>query len=112
MKSVSDIQKAILEDEASIQPELLATTIVSQTLPSAAAAVGSVYALHAIAEGATLAHAVDKLQTDDDEVVRAVRDLYLARIDEEERAAPDTQQQEGTREQLYGLHLSGGWFGR
>ena len=55
MKPVSDIQKLILEDVRSIEPESLATTVVSLMLPSAAIATGTVYALHAIADGLALA---------------------------------------------------------
>ena len=44
-----------------IQPELLATTVFSHKEDNPGEAIGSVYGLHAIADGATLAHALDKL---------------------------------------------------
>ena len=37
---------------------------------------GQMYALHAVAEGATLAHALDKLSVDDDGIVQAVKAMY------------------------------------
>ena len=53
--AVSDLQKAIMGDAGNIQPELLATTVVNSKVPTPAKAIGSVYGLHAIAEGATFA---------------------------------------------------------
>lgn len=110
MKSVSDLQKEIMGDAQNIQPELLATTVVSKTVPAAGEAVGSVYALHAIAEGATLAHALDKLQVDDGAVSNAVKALYQSRIGEDERAAPDAQQRQDALDDLQGFHVSRSWF--
>jgi len=48
--------------------------------PAPAVAVGTVYALHAIAEGATLAHALDKLGTDDSDTLGAVKAHYRSVI--------------------------------
>ena len=45
------------------------------------------YALHAVAAGATLAHALDKLSVDDDGIVQAVKAMYRSTIGEDERAA-------------------------
>lgn len=108
MKAVSDIQKTIMEDAANIQPELLATTAISSAVPTAAEAVGSVYALHAIAEGATLAHAMDKLGIDDDGIVKTIRTFYQNVIGEDDRAVPDAQQRQDALDQLRGFHLSRG----
>lgn len=110
MKSVSDLQKEIMGDAQNIQPELLATTVVSQTVPAAGEAVGSVYALHAIAEGATLAHALDKLGVDDSAISGAVEALYRSRIGEDERAVPDEQQRQDALGELQGFHISRSWF--
>jgi hypothetical protein len=54
MSAVSDLQKAIMGDAGNIQPELLATTVFDPKVPAPGEAIGSVYALHAISEGATL----------------------------------------------------------
>jgi len=110
MKSVSSIQQTILDDETNIQPELLATTVISSTLPSSGVSVGFVYGLHAIAEGSSLAHAVEKLPSSDAEVVTTVRAVYKAHIGEDERATPDPEQRQEAEEQLRGLHLTRGWF--
>lgn len=48
---------------------------------------GQMYALHAVAEGATLAHALDKLSVDDDGIVQAVKAMYRSTTGEDERAA-------------------------
>jgi hypothetical protein len=57
MTAISALQKQIMKDAGNIQPELLATTVVSRKVPAPGVAVGTGYGLHAIAEGATLAHA-------------------------------------------------------
>jgi hypothetical protein len=110
MTAVSDLQKAIMVDSGNIQPELLATTVVNSKVPTPGEAIGSVYGLHAIAEGATLAHALDKLAIDDHEVSQAVKALYRSRIGEDDRAAADEQQQQNALDQLQGFHLSRRWF--
>jgi hypothetical protein len=110
MAAVSNLQKAIMGDAGNIQPELLATTAVNSKVPSPAEAIGSVYGLHAIAEGATLAHAIDKLGIDDREVSETVRALYRSRIGDDDRAVPDQQQRQDALDQLQGFHLSRSWF--
>lgn len=118
MSAVSKIQSLIMEDEAGIEPELLATTVLSPQTPqkpSPAAAVGVVYALHGIAEGASLAHAIDKLGTDDSDVVVAVRTVYQDRLGQDERARPSPEQQQEARDQLGDIHVHHHWqewFGR
>jgi len=110
MKSVSDLQKAIMGDEQNVQPELLATTVASGPVPPVGEAIGSVYALHAIAEGAALAHALDKLGTNDSAISGAAKALYQSRIGDDERAVPDTQQRQDALDELQGFHLSRSWF--
>jgi hypothetical protein len=110
MGAVSDLQKTIMGDAGNIQPELLATTLVNSKVPSPAEAIGSVYGLHAITEGATLAHALDKLEINDREVSEAVKALYRSRIGEDDRAVPDPLQRQDARDQLHGFHLSRSWF--
>lgn len=110
MAAVSNMQKAILSDAANIQPELLATTVFSRTAPDPAEAVGSVYGLHAIADGATLAHALDKLGVDDPTIAQAVKALYQSTIGEDDRRAPSPEQRQNARDQLHGFHLSRNWF--
>jgi hypothetical protein len=73
MATVSTLQKTIMSDAANIQPELLATTVFSHKAADPGEAIGSVYGLHAIADGATLAHALDKLGVDDPEISQAVK---------------------------------------
>jgi hypothetical protein len=107
---VSDLQKTIMEDAANIQSELLATTLADSEVPTPAEAIGSVYGLHAIAEGATLAHAIDKLGVDDREVSEAVKALNRSRIGEDDRAVPNPQQRQDALDQLHGFHLSRSWF--
>ena len=110
MTAVTALQKQIMEDAANIQPELLATTVISPKAVSPAEAVGTVYALHAIAEGATLAHALDKLAVDDEGIAEAARALYRGVIGEDDRAVPDPQQRQDALDQLHGFHLSRSWF--
>jgi hypothetical protein len=110
MAAVTGMQKAIMDDAADIQPELLATTVLSPKVPEPGVAVGTVYALHAIAEGATLAHAVDKLGTDDSGILAAVKALYRSVIGEDDRAVPDPQQRQDAQDQLHGFHISRNWF--
>ena len=110
MSAVSELQKTIMADATNIQPELLATTLVDSKVPTPAEAIGSVYGLHAIAEGATLAHALDKLGVDDREVSEALKALYRSRIGEDDRAVPDPQQRQDALDQLHGFHLSRSWF--
>jgi hypothetical protein len=110
MTAVSSMQKAILSDAANIQPELLATTVFSRQAADPAEAVGSVYGLHAIADGATLAHALDKLGVDDPDISQAVKALYQSAIGEDDRQVPSQQQRQNARDQLHGFHLSRSWF--
>lgn len=106
MTAISALQKQIMADAGNIQPELLATTVVSAKVPAPGVAVGAVYALHAIAEGATLAHALDKLQVDDASIASAVKAQYQATIGEDDRAVPDGQQRQDALDQLHGFHIS------
>jgi hypothetical protein len=76
MSAVSDLQKAIMGAASNIWPELLATTVCDPKVPAPGEAIGSVYALHAISEGARLAHAIDKIGIDDHHVAQAVKALY------------------------------------
>jgi hypothetical protein len=112
MQAVSDIQAKVMSDSANLAPQLLATTVVSPTLPPSAASVGMVYALEAIAHGATLTHALDRLRTDDDGVQAAVRATYQARVGSNERAQPDQDTRQAARDELRGTHLSQGLFDR
>ncbi|MGN6561475.1 MAG: hypothetical protein ACTHMU_02340 [Thermomicrobiales bacterium] len=105
MKAVSDIQAIILADNAGIDPELLATTVVAPPLPSAAAAAGTVYALHAIADGLTLARALAQLENHDRDVAATAHAVYQARLGADELAAPTPEQRTAAVEQLYGLHV-------
>lgn len=110
MTAISALQKQIMGDAGNIQPELLATTVVSRKVPAPGVAVGTVYALHAIAAGATLAHAMDKLGTGGGETVGAVKALYRSVIGGDDRAVPSPRQQQDARDQLNGFHLSRSWF--
>jgi hypothetical protein len=112
MSAVSGIQKAIMEDAADIEPELLATTVLSPKLPSPGEAVGSVYGLHAIAEGASLAHALDRLGTDDTDILESMKALYHSKMGEDDRCVPDAEQRQDAQAQLHGFHLSRSWLGR
>ena len=80
-----------MSDAANIQPELLATTVFSHKAADPGEAIGSVYGLHAIADGATLAHALDKLGVDDPEISRAVKAVYQSAIGEDDRRVPTTE---------------------
>ena len=110
MAAVSSLQKAVMSDAANIQPELLATTVFSHKAADPGEAVGSVYALHAIADGATLTHAMDKLDVDDPDITAAVRASYEGMIGDDERTVPSQQQRQDARDQLHGFHLSRNWF--
>jgi hypothetical protein len=110
MLAITALQKQIMEDAGNIQPELLATTAVSPKAASPEEAVGTMYALHALAEGATLAHALDKLHVDDDAIALAVKAHYQSTIGDDERAVPTPQQRQEAQEQLHGFHISRGWF--
>ena len=110
MTAVSTLQKTIMGDAANIQPELLATTVFSHQAPDPGEAVGSVYALHAIADGATLAHALDKLGVDDPEISQAVKASYESMIGEDDRRVPSQQQRQDAKDRLHGFHLSRAWF--
>lgn len=106
MTAISALQKQVMADSGNIQPELLATTVLSPKVPAPGVAVGTVYALHAIAEGATLAHALDKLPVDDNGIADAVKAQYRAAIGEDDRAVPDAQQCQNALGQLHGFHIS------
>ena len=97
-------------DEANIQPELLATSVISPKVPDTGMAVGSVYALQAIADGATLAHAIDKLGIDDSDGLDAVIAMYRNAIGEGDRAVPNEEQRQDAASQLHGFHISRSWF--
>lgn len=60
-------------------------------------------------EGATLAHATDKLETDDSEVMAALRAIYEERVGRHERAEPSAEQRQNAQEQLAGLHIGHHW---
>lgn len=110
MTAISSMQKAIMEDAANIEPELLATTVLSPKVPTPGEAVGTVYALHAMAEGATLAHALDRLGTDEASILESVKALYHSEIGEDDRAVPDAEQRQDAQAQMYGFHLSRSWL--
>jgi hypothetical protein len=110
MAAVSSLQKTIMGDAANIQPELLATTVFSHQAADPGEAIGSVYGLHAIADGATLAHALDKLGVDDPAISQAVKAVYQAAIGEDDRRVPSQLQRQNARDQLHGFHLSRSWF--
>src|SRR5271166_5329384 len=110
MTAITGLQKAIMEDAGNIQPELLATTVLSPEVPAPGEAVGTVYALHAVAEGATFAHALDRLGTDDSSVLQAVKALYRSVVGEDDRAIPGPQQRQDAQDQLHGFHISRNWF--
>jgi len=82
----------------------------SRTGADPAEAVGSVDGLHAIADGATLAHALDKLGVDDPDIAQAVKALCQSTIGEDERRVPSQQQRQDARDQLHGFHLSRAWL--
>jgi hypothetical protein len=111
MAAVSSLQKVILSDAANIQPELLATSVFSRNAPDPEEAVGSVYGLYAIADGATLAHALDKLKVDDPDIAQAVKTLYQSTIGEDDRRVPSPQQRQNARNQLHGFQIRRTWFG-
>ena len=79
------LAEPLTSDAANIQPELLATTVFSHKAADPGEAVGSIYALHAIADGATLTHALDKLDVDDPDITAAVRASYESMIGDDER---------------------------
>jgi hypothetical protein len=79
-------------------------------LPPAATAVGTVYALHAIAEGVDLNHAVGKLAVADEQVIAAIRAVYASRVGNEEKAQPSEDQRSDAQTELFGLHLRGDHF--
>jgi hypothetical protein len=111
MRAVSNIQRMILDDSKHIEPELLATTVLSPPIPSSNVSVGVVFALHAIKQGSSLAHCIDGLPTDDNEIVATVRALYHDHIGpDQERSKPTVDQQRRADEELRGLHLSRGRF--
>ncbi|HEY4281188.1 MAG TPA: hypothetical protein VGM91_23440 [Conexibacter sp.] len=112
MQDVSELQDKIMSDTANIVPALLATTIAAPALPSTAGALGSVYALDAIARGASLTHAMDQLKSDDKQVRDTVRAVYDARVGEGERAEPDDDARDGARNDLGEIRLSHGLFER
>ena len=99
-----------MSDAANIQPELLATTVFSHKTADPGEAVGSVYGLHAIADGATLAHALDKLDVDDPDISQAVKAVYQNAIGEDDQRVPSQLQRQNARDQLHGFHLSRNWF--
>jgi hypothetical protein len=105
LKAVSDIQQLILSDEGGIEPELLATTVLSPSLPSAASAVGSVFAFHAIADGLNLAQAIEHLEGRDSQVISTVQAMYQAVMGADPWANPTEEQRAEARTQLYGLHV-------
>ena len=84
--------------------------MISPKVPDTGVAVGSVYALQAIADGATLAHAIDKLRIDDSNVLDAVKAMYRDAIGGDDRAVPDEQQRQDAASQLHGFHISRSWF--
>jgi hypothetical protein len=112
MGAVSAMQKSIMEDAANVDPELLATTALSPKVPVSGAAVGTVYALHAIAQGASLAHALDSLAIDDTEIMESIKAVYRGQIGEDDRAVPDEEQRQNAQAQLHGFHLGRSWLGR
>jgi hypothetical protein len=107
MKAVSDIQQLILKTESCIDPELLATSVLSTNtkVPSDTAAAGMVYALHAIANGKPQARAIEQLPSHESGVVDMARRVYRATMGEDEWTVPNEQQRETAEKQLHGLHL-------
>lgn len=110
MKSISTMQKQVEEDEANIVPELIWTTVNAGSLPPATAAVGTVYAYHAISAGKSYIEALQRLSIREQAVVDAIKAVYIARIGPEEQASPPAELQSEAKELLYGLHLQENWF--
>ncbi len=110
MKCISQMQKQVEGDEPNIVPELIWTTVKAESLPPAASAVGTVYAYHGIAEGKSLLEALGRLRSKEHGVVQAIREVYLARLGEDEQATPDAALRKEAEAQLYGLHLQPDWF--
>jgi len=107
MKAVSNIQELILNDPENVEPELLATTVLSHALPSSNVSVGVVFGLHAIKEGSSLAHCIERLPTDDSEIMKTVRAVYDSHLgSDKEHDKPTLDQQQQADEELRGLRLS------
>jgi hypothetical protein len=94
MKAISNMQRQVEQDDTNIVPELIWTTVNAQSLPPATAAVGSVFAYHAISEGKSYSEALQHLPTAEVAVVDAVRAVYLARIGQNELEVPSFRKAE------------------
>jgi hypothetical protein len=102
--AVAQIQDLIFKTSDKVQPELLATTAIAPSLPSAVQIVGLVHALDAIAHGDSQDQALQSL--DDQSVTsrQAVASQY-ASAGVAEGAEPSDDQRRQARESLKGLHV-------
>ena len=109
---VSQLQAQILNDAANIVPELLGTSApsvaVNAATPAPASAIGVIYALQAIADGASLSHALDKFRVTELEARAVVRAMYADKVGQDDSARPNQATQEEARTALLGFHLGRG----
>lgn len=113
VEKVSKIQTDIMGDTPNIVPELIVTTAASPEGGAAqpSVAIGVIYALQAIAHGASLSHALDQFAADDRAARGAVRNTYAAQqLAEDDRAQPDDATRQRARARLLGYNLSRGIF--
>lgn len=109
---VSDLQDKLLGVDADLDPELLATTAAASAIPAVAPSIGLLYALSMISHREPLLHALEHLHSEDDDVIRTVRSVYVARVGSNERGEPDEGQAEGARADLGEYQLNRGLFHR
>lgn len=107
-KAVSDIQSKVTSDQANQSPELLATTALAPSLPTAVMAVSIFYALDAIARQTSLLDALKDLGNDERRLADTVRAVYKNRVGDDDSAMPDQQAAEAARKELGHLHLDHG----
>jgi hypothetical protein len=109
MAAISAIQQEIMNNDGSIVPQLLATTVAAPTLPSSAQSVGTVLALRGISDGHRLAALLGSELAEPAEVQDSITQTYsdfgLGPGDD-----PGTQAQEKARRDLGPLAQARHWW--
>jgi len=109
MSAISAIQQQIMDDDGSIVPQLLATTVAAPTLPSSSQSIGTVLALRGIADGSRLKSLLSSDDADppevQDSITQTYSDLGLGPDDE-----PSAQAQENARRDLGPLAQAHRWW--
>jgi hypothetical protein len=111
MSAISEIQQAVMQSDANIVPQLLATTLVGPSLPSSAQSIGTVIAVRAVANGDSLNACLKNNDSVGGDVEEAITQAYCnVGLQADDRPTPEVQDK--ARGQLGPLAQAHHWWNR